>query len=128
MLRLFAALGATFAFLGVALGAFGAHLLKERLAPDMLTVYQTGVQYQTMHALALILIALLAANIGESRLLRASGWLIVAGIIVFSGSLYALALTGNRVLGAITPIGGLCFLSGWVCAILALLGSKGSRT
>ncbi len=116
--------GAVFALVGVALGAFGAHGLKERVAPEMLTVWQTGVQYHLFHALALLFVGLYTSvlpqnesNKGSLRLLRVAGALFTVGILVFAGSLYALTLSGVRVLGAITPIGGVCFLSGW--ALLA---------
>ena len=101
-------------FLGVALGAFGAHALKASLAPDMLAVFETGVRYQMYHVFALFAAAWAWAR-WPSRVLAASGWLFVAGIVIFSGSLYLLALTGVRMLGAITPVGGLAFLAGWLC-------------
>ncbi len=100
-------LGAGFMFLAVALGAFGAHALKTRLTPDMLAIFETGVRYQVYHALALLL---LAAVRGPSK----AGWCFTAGIVLFSGSLYLLALTGVRKWGAVTPIGGLLFLAGWL--------------
>lgn len=105
--------GALLAFLGVGLGAFGAHALKERLAPDMLAVYQTGVQYHLWHALGVILIGALAHMLPAAKMLPVAGWLMVAGIALFSGSLYALSVTGIRMLGAITPLGGLAFLVAW---------------
>ncbi len=106
--------GAVFAFLGVALGAFGAHALKDRLSSDMLAVWQTGVFYEQVHSLGVILAGLLFAQF-KQPLIRTAGLLFLAGILVFSGSLYALALSGVRVLGAITPFGGVCFLAGWAC-------------
>lgn len=113
--RLFLALGALSGFISVAAGAFGAHALKQRLAPELLVTFETGARYQMYHALAMVLVALLVGRAGgESRVLVASGWLFVAGTVLFSGSLYALALTGIRPLGAITPIGGLAFLGGWL--------------
>lgn len=105
-----ARVGAGLMFLDVALGAFGAHGLKNRLTPEMLTVFETGVRYQAYHALGLLLLAALR---GPDK----AGWCFVGGILLFSGSLYALALTGVRWLGAITPLGGLLFLAGW--ALLA---------
>jgi uncharacterized membrane protein YgdD (TMEM256/DUF423 family) len=111
VIRLAALLG----FLGVALGAFGAHSLRERLAPGMLEVYRTAVLYQLVHAVALLAVALGAERLGRPRLV---GGLFVAGIIVFSGSLYALALTGAGRFGMVTPVGGLLFLAGW--AVLAV--------
>lgn len=97
---------------GVALGAFGAHALRDRLSPEMLAIFQTGVQYQMIHALAL-----LGLSLAGDRIRPTVGWLFTAGIVVFSGSLYLLALTGTRWLGAITPIGGLCFLAGWTMIV-----------
>lgn len=99
--------GAVGMFLAVALGAFAAHGLKARLSPDMLTIWETGVRYQVYHALALLL---LGASRGPDR----AGWCFLGGIVIFSGSLYLLALTGEKRLGAITPIGGLLFLAGWL--------------
>jgi uncharacterized membrane protein YgdD (TMEM256/DUF423 family) len=111
VIRVAGALG----FLGVALGAFGAHGLRERLAPGMLEVYKTGVLYHLIHA-----VALLAVGLGAERLARprAVGTLWVAGVVIFSGSLYALAITGIGMLGAITPIGGLLLMAGWVTLAL----------
>lgn len=106
--------GAISAFIGVAMGAFGAHGLKTVLSPDMLAIYQTGVTYQMWHALGLIVIALLDRQTPASGLLRRAGWLMLSGIILFSGSLYLLALTQLRWLGMITPIGGVCFLAAWL--------------
>ena len=113
-MNVFGVLGAVSAFCSVALGAFGAHALKSRLSSEALAIFETAARYQMFHALALLLVAALPQ-------LRASlaGWLFVAGTILFSGSLYALALTGLRGLGAVTPIGGLCFLTGWVVLALA---------
>lgn len=111
----FLLIGALAGFLGVALGAFGAHGLRGRLSPEMLAVFETGVRYQMYHALALLLTAAAIGRIGGARLLVVAGWCFVAGIVLFSGSLYALALTGVSKLGAITPIGGLAFLIGWAC-------------
>ena len=112
-------IAAVYGFLAVALGAFGAHGLKDRLSPDMMAVYQTAVQYHFYHTLALLLVALLMHSGLQSSALKVSAWLFTAGILVFSGSLYALALSDIRVLGAITPIGGLMFLGGWLCLALA---------
>ena len=103
-------------FLGVALGAFGAHALKVRLAPEMLAAFETGVRYQMYHVFALVAVAWAWAR-WPSRVFAAAGWLFIAGIAVFSGSLYLLALTGVRALGAITPLGGLAFLAGWLCLV-----------
>ena len=103
-------------FLGVALGAFGAHGLRERLAPEMLAVFEVGVRYQMYHALALLGVAL-AIERWPAAALQTAGWCFVAGTLIFSGSLYVLTLTGVKWLGAITPFGGLAFLAGW--ALLA---------
>ena len=112
--RVFFALGSVAAFIGVALGAFAAHGLKSRLDPNMLAIFETGVRYQMYHSLALLAVAWACAK-WPGTLVNASGWLFIAGIVVFSGSLYVLALTGVRWLGAITPLGGLAFLAGWLC-------------
>lgn len=112
--------GAVFMALGVLFGAFGAHALKSSLSPEMLTVYKTGVEYQFYHALGLLLVGLIGFRI-ESKWLRWSGILLIFGIIVFSGSLYALSISGIKILGAITPIGGLAFVGGWICLAIALL-------
>lgn len=101
-------------FLAVALGAFGAHGLKARLDGEMMAIYQTAVQYQFWHGLGLGLVAVTAGQFPDSALLRWSGGLMLAGILVFSGSLYVLSMTGIRWLGAITPLGGICFLSSWL--------------
>src|SRR5436190_20847079 len=110
--RTFLLIGATAGLLGVAFGAFGAHALRSRLSPDMLAVFETAVRYQIYHALALLAVALAVGRIGDAPLLMWAGWAFVVGIVLFSGSLYALALSGVTSLGAITPIGGLAFLLG----------------
>ncbi|MDG9927853.1 MULTISPECIES: DUF423 domain-containing protein [unclassified Pseudomonas] len=122
MLRVFLALAALAGFSGVALGAFAAHGLKGRLSVEYLAVFQTGVQYQLVHALALFGVALLAERL-PGRLVTAAGSLFVAGILLFSGSLYLLTLSGLGKLGMITPLGGVCFLAGWLCLGLAALRS-----
>lgn len=114
MERLFFALGALSAFIGVASGAFGAHGLKSRLDADMLMVFETAVRYQMYHAFALIAVSWAYAR-WPSTVMVASGWLFVVGTLLFSGSLYVLSLTGMRWFGAITPFGGLAFLAGWLC-------------
>lgn len=119
--KTFLLIGALLGGLGVGLGAFGAHGLRGRLSPEMLAVFETGVRYQMYHALAILLVASLVGRLDGGRLLSAAGWAFTAGVAVFSGSLYALALTGITVLGAITPIGGLAFLVGWVCLAWAAL-------
>ena len=116
--RTFFLIGAVSAFIGVAAGAFGAHGLKSRLGEDLLAVFETGVRYQMYHAFAL-LAAAWAAGRWPGTLTNASGWLFLAGTVIFSGSLYALSLTGQRWLGAVTPIGGLAFLAGWLCLAAA---------
>src|SRR5262245_56977523 len=110
--RTFLLLGAVMNLLGVAGGAFGAHALRARLSPDMLAVFETGVRYQMYHGFAVLIVALAIGHFGAERLLRISGWSFIAGVVIFSGSLYALALTDIRILGAITPLGGLLFLLG----------------
>lgn len=111
--RLFFVLGALSAFLAVAAGAFGAHGLRSRLEPELLQVFETGVRYHLFHALALLAVAW-ASTRWTSDVLGWSGWLFVAGTLLFSGSLYLLSVTGIRWLGAITPLGGLAFLLGWL--------------
>jgi uncharacterized membrane protein YgdD (TMEM256/DUF423 family) len=123
MLKVFMIIGSLNMLLSVALGAFGAHGLKARLSADMLDVFKTGVQYHMVHALGILLIALFAEKLGESSLALWSGWIMFAGIVLFSGSLYALSTTGIKVLGAITPLGGLCFLTAWVLLAVAALKS-----
>jgi uncharacterized membrane protein YgdD (TMEM256/DUF423 family) len=115
--RTFLLIGALAGFIGVAFGAFGAHALKGRLAPDMLVVFETGVRYQMYHAFAVMAVSLALAHV-DGWLIRAAGWSFTAGIVLFSGSLYALAMTGVTTLGAITPIGGLAFLLGWALLIV----------
>ncbi len=112
--RLFFVLGCVSGFVGVGLGAFGAHGLKTRLAPDMLAIFEVGVRYQMVHALALLAVGW-ACTRWPGAAATASGWLFVAGTLVFSGSLYALALSGARWLGAVTPVGGVALLAGWLC-------------
>ena len=120
--RLFFAIGGLLGFFGVALGAFAAHALKSRLDADMLATFEVGVRYQMYHAFALLAVGW-ACTRWPGTLTTASGWLFVAGTVIFSGSLYALSLSGVRWLGAITPIGGLAFLAGWLC--LAWAAYKG---
>lgn len=114
-------LGAGMMFLAVALGAFGAHALKKKLSEEMMKIYQTGIQYHIAHALGLLLLGLISAQVEAASLVIWAGWLITAGIFLFSGSLYALSLTGVRKLGAITPLGGVAFLAGWVLLIVAVI-------
>ena len=110
--RLFLTAGAISALLAVVLGAFGSHGLEDRLTADLLDVYQTGNDYHFYHSFALLAVGFAAMHL-KGRLLAASGWCFIAGILFFSGSLYVLAVTGIRVLGAITPIGGVLFIVGW---------------
>ena len=116
--RLFFTLGSLSGLIAVAAGAFGAHGLRARLTPDLLAVFETAARYQMYHALALLAVAW-AVTRWPTPLVSWAGWLFVAGTVIFSGSLYALALTGVRWLGAITPLGGVAFLVGWACLLLA---------
>ena len=118
MERLFVMIGALSAGIAVAAGAFGAHALRARLEPRMLEVFETGARYQMYHALALLAVARVASR-WPGSLVNTSGWLFLAGTLLFSGSLYAMAFTGVRALGAITPLGGVCFIAGWICLALA---------
>jgi len=118
MIRAYIVLAALFGFTGVALGAFASHALKSQLSAAYLAVFQTGVQYQMLHALALLGVALLSLH-RPGRLLTVAGALFVVGILLFSGSLYLLTLSGVGRLGMITPIGGVSFLAGWLCLGLA---------
>ncbi len=113
MTKIFFLFGCAFSFLGVAFGAFGAHALKQRLSPEMLQIFEVGVRYQMYHAIALFIVAwaLHSWNIAGAV---TSGWWFIAGIVLFSGSLYVLALSGIKWLGAVTPLGGLSFLIGWL--------------
>ena len=123
MQRTFLLAGALAGFVGVAFGAFGAHGLRGRLSPDLLAVFETGVRYQMYHTLALLIVAAAIGHTGSAPRLLIAGWSFFGGIVLFSGSLYALALTGVGILGAITPIGGLLFLVGWAyLAIFAIAG------
>ncbi len=112
--------GALFAGLAVAAGAFGAHALRAELTPERLAVFETGARYQMYHALALVAVGLLAGR-SETGLLHAAAYLFAAGIVLFSGSLYALVLTDTPWLGAVAPVGGVCFLAGWGALVWAAL-------
>lgn len=114
------ATGAALCGVGVMLGAFGAHGLRDRLTVDMLAIFETGVRYHFIHALALFVVAW-AASRWPGPFVNAAGWLFVAGIVIFSGSLYVLSISGIRWLGAITPIGGLCMIAGWALLAVAAL-------
>jgi uncharacterized membrane protein YgdD (TMEM256/DUF423 family) len=124
--RAFALAGALSAFIAVAAGAFGAHALRAKLAPDLLAVFETGARYQMYHALALIAVAW-ASNHWPATPVRAAGLLFIGGTVLFSGSLYLLALTGARWLGAITPLGGLLFLAGWAALGIGILKGGASQ-
>jgi uncharacterized membrane protein YgdD (TMEM256/DUF423 family) len=121
---LFLVIGCIAALLAVAIGAFGAHGLKARIAPELLPVFKIGVEYHFYHALGLILAGLAAFHLPESRHLRAAGWAMLAGIVLFSGSLYLLALTGFGWLGAVTPFGGLAFLAAWGLFAIAAVKAR----
>ncbi|HEY2976449.1 MAG TPA: DUF423 domain-containing protein [Burkholderiaceae bacterium] len=114
MERLFFSIGCAFGFVGVALGAFAAHALKARIAPEQLATFEVGVRYQLIHALALLAVAW-ALTRWPGKWVQASGWSFIIGTLLFSGSLYALSLSGVRALGIVTPIGGIALLAGWLC-------------
>ena len=118
--RLFFALGSASALVAVAAGAFGAHGFRARLSPDLLAVFETAARYQMYHALALLAVGWAVTRWPGPWPVRA-GWLFAVGTLLFSGSLYALALSGMRWLGAVTPLGGLAFLAGWTCLLLGML-------
>jgi uncharacterized membrane protein YgdD (TMEM256/DUF423 family) len=116
--KTFLLVGALAGFVSVAFGAFGAHALRGRLTPEMLAAFETGVRYEMYHALAILGVGLMMARMG-GWLFAVAGWLFTAGIVLFSGSLYVLALTGVTAFGAVTPVGGLLLLAGWACLIVA---------
>jgi len=120
MQKLFLSIGSVAMALAVSLGAFGAHGLKGKLSAEMLDIFETGVKYNFYHAIGLLIIGILAYHLPETGLLKWSGWLMVAGIIIFSGSLYLLALSDVRWLGAITPVGGVCFIVSWILLAIAV--------
>jgi uncharacterized membrane protein YgdD (TMEM256/DUF423 family) len=124
MSRNFTLIGAVFAALSVAAGAFGAHSLKAIVPAEMLTVFETAARYQMYHALALLIVGGMASHVPE-RDIRIAGWCFVNGIVLFSGSLYIVALTGTRWVGAITPLGGAAFLAGWIALAWNLWQKKG---
>ena len=119
--KLFLILGGLNAAFVVLLGAFGAHGLKERLTAEMLAVYQTGIHYHLFHALGLLVVGLVALHLPASAYLKWSGWLMLAGIVLFSGSLYVLSISGLRWLGMVTPLGGLSFILAWALFVIAVL-------
>ena len=118
--RLFLALGAASAFISVAAGAFGAHALKARLPPELLVTFETGARYEMYGAFGLVAAAWVSSR-WPGGAASAAGWLFVAGTVLFSGSLYALTLSGVRALGAVTPFGGVAFLAGFACLAWAAL-------
>jgi uncharacterized membrane protein YgdD (TMEM256/DUF423 family) len=118
MERLFFSIGCASGFVGVALGAFAAHALKARIAPEQLATFEVGVRYQLIHALALLAVAW-AHTRWPGRWVQVSGWLFIVGTLLFSGSLYALSLSSVRALGIVTPIGGIALLAGWLCLLWA---------
>ena len=124
MPKTFLILGILNMVLCIALGAFGAHGLKQFLSADMLSVYHTGVQYHFYHAFGIIVIGLLLLHFPKSRLMPVSGWLMMVGIVLFSFSLYALSVTGTRSLGMITPFGGVSFLTAWILLAYAIWKEK----
>ncbi|MBD2139411.1 DUF423 domain-containing protein [Anabaena sp. FACHB-1237] len=125
MTQIFLTIGAIFAGLSVAAGAFGAHALREKISERMLEIFDTGARYQMYHALALLLIAILMIILkNSSNTLVISGWLFIIGIVIFSGSLYALSLTNIKILGAITPIGGVALIAGWIFLAISALTNK----
>lgn len=116
-MRSFFTIAAISGALAVLLGAFGAHLLKQRLVPDLIEIYKTGVQYQFYHTIALFVVALLGRN-NPTKLLKWSGYLFITGMVIFSGMLYLLAITGIRSLGMVVPVGGVALVAAWVCLLL----------
>jgi uncharacterized membrane protein YgdD (TMEM256/DUF423 family) len=121
--KLFLILGGFNAALVVLFGAFGAHALKARLSAEMLAVYQTGVHYHLFHALGLLAVGLVATQFSDTAYLRWSGWLMLAGIILFSGSLYVLSVSGLRWFGIVTPFGGISFIAAWTLFVVAIVKS-----
>jgi uncharacterized membrane protein YgdD (TMEM256/DUF423 family) len=121
MTKIFTILASLNAALSVGLGAFGAHVLKTKLPADIMATYQTGVQYHFYHALGLFVVAFVATQLPSSALIKWSGWLMFAGIILFSVSLYVLSISGIRWLGAITPLGGVTFITAWLLLAVAVL-------
>jgi len=124
MAKLWLTVGSVGMLLAVAMGAFGAHALKKTLTPDLMAIYETAVHYHVYHALGLIAIGLLALHLPATALLRWAGVLMAAGLVLFSGSLYALSLSGIRWLGAITPIGGTAFLAAWSLLAAAVMRAE----
>jgi uncharacterized membrane protein YgdD (TMEM256/DUF423 family) len=123
----FGMVGAWLGFVGVAAGAFGTHTLRFMLAPPMLNAFETAVRYQLVHAVALVVVALVLERFGSTAF-SAAGALFLAGCVLFCGSLYALALSGVRAWGIVTPFGGACFLAGWACLALGFATRRGGTT
>ncbi len=123
MEKIFFIIGAVSAAISVALGAFGAHGLRERLTPQLLEIFETGVRYEIYHAFAILFVAF-ALTRWQSNLIPLAGWAFVLGTLIFSGSLYLLALTDTRWLGAITPLGGVAFIAGWILLAVGVWQSK----
>ena len=122
MTRIFLAIAAALGGVSVILGAFASHALKDRLSDRALEIWETGTKYQMYHALALILVALLLSRFAESStFLVVAGYAFITGTVLFSGSLYALSLSGIKILGAVTPLGGVAFIAGWICLAVAAL-------
>jgi uncharacterized membrane protein YgdD (TMEM256/DUF423 family) len=122
-MKVFLVLGCLFAFLSIAIGAFGAHGLEGKISDHSLQIYKTGVQYQMFQTAGIFLVALLLDKFGSSTTLTWAGWLMVIGVVLFSGSLYALSVTNVKIIGAITPIGGVLFLVSWVLVAISVLKS-----
>lgn len=119
--KVFLGLGSLAMLLAVAMGAFGAHALKKTLSPEFMAIYETAVHYHFYHALGLLVVGVLASRLPDTGLLRGSGILMTVGLLLFSGSLYALSLSGIRWLGAVTPLGGIAFLLAWLLLLLAVI-------
>jgi len=122
-MKVFLVLGCLFAFLSIAIGAFGAHGLEGKISAHSLQIYKTGVQYQMFQTAGIFLVALLLDKFGSSTTLAWAGWLMVIGVVLFSGSLYALSVSNVKIIGAITPIGGVLFLVSWVLVAISVLKS-----
>ncbi|HEY5683242.1 MAG TPA: DUF423 domain-containing protein [Sulfuricaulis sp.] len=123
--KLFLILGSINAALVVMLGAFGAHGLKARITTEMLTLFQTGVHYHLFHSLGLLVVGVVAAQIVDSVFLKWAGWLMLAGIFLFSGSLYLVSVVGIRWMGMVTPFGGLAFIAAWILFLMAIIKAPG---
>ena len=123
--RIFLAIAAAFGGISVILGAFASHALKDKLSERALEIWETGTKYQMYHALALILVALLLNRLSGSTPLVVAGYSFIAGIVLFSGSLYALSLSGIKILGVVTPLGGVAFITGWIALAIAAIISEG---